>query len=344
MTDALIRGRKIQRAFADISSVWLGIGVVVLVLLALTAAVRPALFIDTLISGFVYGMILVMIALGLSLILGLMGVVNFAHGALFMLGAYAAFQVVAVLGLSFWVALVIAPLAVGIIAIVLEMSVLRHLYDEGPIIGLLATFGLALMLEELTRAIWGNAPRNFSVPPVLSAPTDLVVTTVPTIRLFIAAVTLVTVLVVYLLITRTEFGLTIRSGVQDREMTAFLGVNLPVRFTAMFFLGSVIAALGGVLRGAEVGADLAMANQFIILAFIVVVVGGIGSLFGSVVSGLLIGEAVFLTPIVLESLARVTGIAALNVGGIGGLVPYLVMIVVLLVQPRGLFGEEGFLE
>jgi branched-subunit amino acid ABC-type transport system permease component len=273
-----------------------------------------------------------------------MGVVNFAHGALFMLGAYFAFQVVSILGLSFWVALVVAPLLVGVVSLVVELLILRRLYGEGPIIGLLATFGVTLMLEELTRAVWGNAPLDFAVPAVLSAPTDLGVTTVSTFRLFTVAVTVVTVVLVYLLITRTSFGLTVRAGVQDREMTTFLGANLPVRFTAMFFLGSVIAGLGGVLRGAEVGMDTGMAQEFIILAFIVVVVGGVGSLFGSVLSGIVIGESVFLTGVVLDSLASVTGLPWIAIDGISGLVPYLVMIVVLLVRPRGFFGVEGFLE
>jgi branched-subunit amino acid ABC-type transport system permease component len=323
---------------------WRAAVLVAVLALALGFAVQPGLFVDQAIGGLVYGMILVMVALGLSLILGLMGVVNFAHGALFMLGAYFSYQVVAVWGLPFWAALVAAPVLVGLVGVAVELSILRRIYDQEPIIGLLATFGLTLMVEEAVRAVWGAAPLGFQTPPSLSGGTDLVVTTVGTFRLFTVAVSALAVVAVYYLISRTSFGLTVRAGVQDDEMTEFLGVNLPLRFTAMFCLGSVIAGLGGVLRAAEFGMGTGMAQQFVILAFVVVVVGGVGSLFGSVASGLLIGEAAYLTPVVLQSLARTTGVEAFDVSGVRGLVPFLVMIVVLLVRPRGLFGEEGFLE
>jgi branched-subunit amino acid ABC-type transport system permease component len=335
---------QVASALADASPASLAGGVVAVVLLAVAAVTQPGLFVDNAIGGLVYGMQLVMVALGLSLILGLMGVVNFAHGALFMLGAYFSYQVVAAWGLPFWVALVVVPLAVGVVGVAMEVTVLRPLYGQEPVIGLLATFGLTLMAEEATRAVWGAAPLSFSVPPALATSTDLGVTQVGTFRLFAVGVSALVVLGVYLLITRSEFGLTVRAGVQDGEMTEFLGVNLPVRFTAMFFLGSAIAGLGGVLRGAEFGMGLSMAQQFVILAFVVVVVGGVGSLFGSVIAGILIGEAQFLTPTVLSSLATITGVEALAVPGVRGIVPFVVMIAVLLVRPRGLFGEEGFLE
>jgi branched-chain amino acid transport system permease protein len=200
------------------------------------------------------------------------------------------------------------------------------------------------MLNEATRAVWGARPLSVQTPAVLSGSVGLGVTTIARFRLFTVVVGAVTVLAVYLLIERTDFGLSVRAGVLDREMAEFLGVNIPVRFVLMFALGAGIAGLGGVLRGTEVGMDVGMGNQFIILAFVVVVVGGAGSLFGSVVAGLLIGEAVFLTPLVLQSVADATSVGALSVPGIGGVMPYVVMITVLLVRPRGLFGQEGFLE
>jgi branched-subunit amino acid ABC-type transport system permease component len=329
---------------AGLSPVQQGVGLVICALAALAFVVQPGLFVDQFVGGLVYGMILVMVALGLALVLGLMGVVNFAHGALFMLGAYVAYQFVAVLGLSFWAALVLAPLAVGVVGLVMEIMVLRRLYDQEPVIGLLATFGLTLMIEELVRAIWGAAPLGFPIPAVLSGAIDLGVTQVGTFRLFIVGAAAVSVLAVYALISRTEFGLTVRAGVQDAEMSAFLGVNLPLRFTATFFLGAAIAGVGGVLQAAQFGMGTGMAQQFIILAFVVVVVGGLGSLFGSVLAGLLVGEATYLTPVILNSLASATNLAILDLQGVRGIVPFLVMIVVLLVRPRGLFGEEGFLE
>lgn len=322
----------------------IAIGIGLVVLLANALVVNPGLFVDQTIGGFIYGMILVLLALGLSIILGLLGVVNFAHGALFMLGAYFTYQLVVAWGLSFWTAFVVVPILVGLLGVVIERTVLRFLYDENPLIGLLATFGIALMIDEATLAAWGGSPLSVPMPAVLGTGTDLLVTTVVRFRLFTVAVSVLTVLAVYLLIERTDFGLSIRAGVLDREMTEFLGVNVPLRFTLMFFMGTALAGLGGVLRGTRVGMNVGMGDQFIILAFVVVVVGGIGSLFGSVVAGILIGESVFLTPLVLQALVARTGVEAFAIPGIGGLMPYLVMIVVLLVRPRGLFGREGFLE
>ncbi|MFB6170324.1 MAG: branched-chain amino acid ABC transporter permease [Haloarculaceae archaeon] len=335
---------EVRARVAGLSPGWLAAGLALVVVLAVALVTKPGLFVDNAIGGLVYGMILVMVALGLSLILGLMGVVNFAHGALFMLGAYFAWQVVAAMGLPFWAALAVAPVAVGLVGVLVEVTVLRNIYDEEPTIGLLATFGLTMMLEEVVRGVWGAAPKSFELPAVLATNTSLGVTQVGTFRLFMVGVSALSILLVYLLITRTDFGLTVRAGVQDSEMTAFLGVDLPLRFTAMFFLGAVIAGVGGVLRGAEVGMGPGMAEKFVILAFVVVVVGGAGSLFGSVAAGILIGEAQYLSTVVLTAWADVTGVQAINVGGLEGLVPYLVMLVVLLVRPRGLFGEEGFLE
>lgn len=310
----------------------------------LSAVVRPGLFVDQAIGGLVYGLVLVLIALGLSIVLGLLGIVNFAHGALFMLGAYFTYQLMSVWGVSFWITLFVAPIIVGVVGIVIERTVLKYLYGENPLNGLLATFGIALMIGEATRAIWGGIPRSVNTPRVLAMSVDLGVTTVSRIRLFTVVISIVVIAAVYLLIERTDFGLSVRAGVLDREMAEFLGVNMNVRFVSMFFLGAAIAGLGGVLRGTAVGMDLTMDNQFIILAFVVVVVGGIGSLFGSVVAGILIGEAAYLTPLYLATLASVTNVEAINIPGIGGLVPYLVMILVLLARPRGLFGQEGFLE
>jgi len=334
----------VREAATDASPAALATTLVLAVLLAHAFLVRPGLFVDQLVGGLVYGLILVLVALGLSIILGLLGVVNFAHGAFVMVGAYLTYQVVVAWGVSFWAALVIVPVLVGLVGVAIERGVLRFVYDENPLIGLLATFGLALMIDEAVRAIWGGSPLSVPTPAVLDSSVNLGITTIARMRLFTVLVSVLVIVAVFLLIERTDFGLSVRAGVLDREMAEFVGVNIPVRFVVMFFVGAAIAGLGGVLRGAELGMDLSMGNQFIILAFVVVVVGGVGSLFGSVVSGLLIGEATFLTPLVLQTLAETTNVAALNVSGIGGLMPFLVMIAVLLVRPRGLFGQEGFME
>jgi len=339
--DARIRARRLLSESSPAAR--LG-GLAGLLLLGNAAVQQPKLFVDQAIGGLVYGMILVMISLGLALVLGLMGVVNFAHGALFMLGGYFTYAGMTSYGLPFWAALLIAPVGVGIVGIAMEVVVLRRLYGKEPIIGLLATFGLTLMIEEVVRFIWGASAVQPSKPEFLRGGTDLLVTQVGTYRLFSVAVSTVSVAAVYYLITHTDLGLTVRAGVQDGEMTEFVGVNLPIRFTAMFFLGSVIAGLGGGLRVIEFGMGLGDAEEFVLLAFVVVVIGGVGSIFGSVVAGLLVGWAQFLVPVVLSALAVTTGISALEIQGIGVLIPFLVMIVVLLIRPRGLFGEEGLLE
>ena len=318
-----------------LSGVWLAFWGLLVALLGVAFAVRPGLFVDQAVGGLVYGMILVLVALGLSIILGLLGVVNFAHGALFMLGAYLTFQVMSVWGLPFVAALVLVPIAVGVVGLLMERLVLQHVYEENPLVGFLATFGLALMLEDVIRAVWGGTPLSVQIPTVLSSGVDLAVTTVARFRLFTVLLAALTVLAVYLLIDRTDFGLSIRAGVLDREMAAFLGVNMPIRFVFVFFLGTAIAGLGGVLRGTGVIIDVGMGQSMVILAFVVVVVGGVGSLFGSVVAGFLIGEAIYLTPTVLRSLSIVTGVGAIDVPAIGGLMPYLVMIFVLLALAGG---------
>lgn len=336
--------RRTRELVSNTSSAWLAFGVVLVVALVAGFVARPELFVTQAVGGLVYGAILILITLGLSLILGLMGVVNFAHGALFMLGAYVSYSVVAVWGLPFWAALVIAPLLVGLVGVFIEATVLRRLYDAEPIVGLLATYGLTLMIEETILYYWGATPLGYAKPVILQNSVSLGVTRVSSFRLFMLGVATLVVIAVYLLITRTDFGLTVRAGVQDGEMTEFVGVNLPIRFTAMFFLGTAIAALAGVLQAAEYGMNSSMGQTFLILSFVVVVVGGVGSLFGSVVSGVVIGEATYLGPLVLVGIAEYTNIAAISVTGIRGLIPYLVMLFVLLVRPRGLFGEEGLLE
>ncbi|WP_424009308.1 branched-chain amino acid ABC transporter permease [Haloferax denitrificans] len=322
------------------------VGVVIAsaLLFLLTFAVFPDLFVQNLIGGVAYGMVLAIIALGLALILGLLGVVNFAHGGLFMLGAYGAYEIVVTQGLSFWAALVVVPLAVGVLGVAMEVSVLRRLYGKNPVIGLLATFGVFLMIEEATRARWGGTPLTFEIPAALQGAIPLGVGQIATIRLLTVVVAAFIIVGIYSLMYRTDFGLTIRAGLQDREMAEFIGINIPMRFTIVFFLGSAIAGLAGVLRGAETGMDLSLGFEFVLLAFVIVIIGGVGSIFGSVVSGLLVGVSVFILPVTARALASVTGVDALNVAGIGGVVPYIVMLVVLLVRPRGLFGEEGLLE
>lgn len=332
------------RRFSGLSRGWKATYTFLVLWLLGTLAWKPSLFTAQFISGFVYGMILVMIALGLALILGLMGVINFAHGSLFMFGGYFAFMITSQLGVNFWIALILAPLAVGVIGAAMEVLTLRPLYGEDPLTGLLLTFGLTLMFEESVRFFWGSTPKTYPTPQLFAQPVSLGVVSVPAFRLFTVVIGLLMVGLVYFLIVRTDFGLTIRAGVQDSEMTELVGVNLPIWFTAMFVIGAGLAGLAGVLRSASVGVYPGMGSTFIIITFVVIVIGGMGSFFGSIVGGLLVGWTQFLFPIMLNAAAAVTGIQALELPGISAILPFLVMIVVLLERPRGLFGEEGFLE
>jgi len=334
---------RVSTAVIELPPTWKVIYVLLGGWMLLTAVVRTNLFVTQLLNGLVYGMTLVMIALGLSLILGLMGIINFAHGWFFMLGGYLAYAIVGQLSMSIWMGLIVASLAVGVLGVFIERFLLRRLYGTEPINGLLLTFGIALMIEESIRYVWGASPLSYSAD-VLSQPVSLGITQIAGIRLFTAGVGVLSILLTYLLIVRTDFGLSIRAGVQDAEMTELIGDNLPLKFTALFFIGSVLAGLAGALRGAETGVDPGMGALFIILVFVVIVVGGMGSFFGSVVGGLMIGVAMFLAPTMLNALVTTTGLELFAIDGVRRVVPFVIMIAVLLNRPRGLFGEEGFLE
>jgi len=346
LSNTVTKGQWMERAsntLRGIETTWKVTYALLAFWMLISVWVNPQLFTIQLINGLVYGMILVMIAIGLTLILGLMGIINFAHGAFFMLGGYLAYAVTVEFQLSFWVALIVAPLGVGIVGVLIERFLLRRLYGGEPITGLLLTFGLAMMIEETIRYQWGGSPLSISTT-AFGSPVSLGITRVSEIRVFTTIIGIVSVTAIYLLLVRTEFGLSIRAGVQDSEMAELVGENLPVKFTVLFFIGSTLAGLGGVLRGTEAGLSPGLASQFIILVFIVIVVGGIGSFFGSVIGGLLIGVFTFLTPMMLESLALATNLPFLELQGVRRVVPFIIMIVVLLSRPRGLLGEEGFLE
>jgi branched-subunit amino acid ABC-type transport system permease component len=306
-----------------------------------TLVLRPGLFIDQLVSGLVFGMILVMIALGLSLILGLMGIVNFAHGAFFMIGGYVAFAMVMQFDIPFLVVLVAVPLIVGIIGALTEVVTIRPLYDKDPGIGLLLTFGLATIIEVVVRIFYTSQTRTITTPTLLDSPVSLGVTTIPAIRLFTVLVGVLSVVGLYTLIHRTNIGLIIRAGVQDAEMAEMTGIDLPRYLTLVFGLGVGLAGLAGLLRGTEVGIFPGMGSTFIIIVFVIVAVGGMGSLFGSVVGGLLIGVATFIGPTMLSI---IFDLSQYGLGSIDNIIPFLIMIVVLLDRPQGLFGEEGFIE
>ncbi|HEY3067426.1 MAG TPA: branched-chain amino acid ABC transporter permease [Methylomirabilota bacterium] len=274
-------------------------------------------------------MILVLLAVGLSLIFGLMTVVNFAHGSLYMLGAYFGFFL---LGLTknFWISLVVAPLLVGVCGLVIERVLVRPLYGRSIDDPLLLTFGLSLVLVEAARMIWGKIGLTLDPPPALAGAVNLGFSAFPLYRLFVIGVTIAVLVALWLFLEKTDVGLIIRAGSRDRLMVRALGVDLGRIWLLVFGIGTALAGLAGILAGPMRGVYAEMGVTIVIESFVVVVVGGMGSLLGAIVAGILIGEVVSLTTYFMPKLAEI--------------MVFVVMAVVLLVRPSGLFGEAGLME
>jgi len=274
-------------------------------------------------------MIYVLLAIGLSLIFGLMTVVNFAHGALYMLGAYFG---VFLLGYTknFWVALIVAPLMVGALGLLIERFLIRRLYGRSPDDPLLLTFGLSLILIEGVKVFWGKIGLTLDPPRALAGAVDLGFMAFPAYRLFLVAVIAVVLIALYFFLGRTNIGLIIRAGSRDPLMVRALGIDLGRVWLVVFGIGTALAGLAGILAGPMRGADAEMGVTMVIESFVVIVVGGMGSLLGAVVAGLLIGQVVGLTTLFLPKAAEI--------------MVFMVMAVVLLVRPSGLFGEAGLME
>jgi branched-subunit amino acid ABC-type transport system permease component len=287
-----------------------------------------AILLPQLLHGVVFGAALGLLALGLTVIFGLLGVMNFAHGELYMLGAYAGITMIGLTG-SFWVALVTAPLLVGVVGALTEAITLRPLYRRQPLYGLILTFGLALVFREGARQIWGGDMRRI-LPPVTGS-TPLLGMTYPNYRLFLLAIASVLLLAIWLFFTRTRAGILVRAAVQDAEMLDGLGVNVPRLFTLTFAGSAALAALAGLLLAPVFTVYPQMGVEMILLAFIVVILGGMGSMGGSVMAAFVIGIAQSLLTLWMNP-QRV----AIAIFGL--------MILVLIVRPRGFFGREGVLE
>ena len=281
-----------------------------------------------LLHGLVFGAALGLLALGLTVIFGLLGVMNFAHGELYMLGAYAGIAVIGVTH-SFRVALLVAPLLVGVVGAVTEMTTLRLVYNREPLYGLILTFGLALVFREGARQIWGGDMRR--ILPPFTGSTPLLGMTYPDYRLFLLAASSLILLALWLFFTRTRAGIVVRAAVQDAEMLDGLGVDVRRVFTLTFAASGALAALAGLLLAPIFTVYPQMGVEMILLAFIVVILGGMGSMGGSVAAALVIGIAQSLFSLWMNP-QRV----AIAIFGI--------MIVVLIVRPRGFAGREGVLE
>jgi branched-chain amino acid transport system permease protein len=280
-------------------------------------------------TGLVLGGIFVLLAIGLSLIFGLMTVVNFSHGALYMLGAYFGY-VLLTWSKSFTLALLAAPLLVGVFGLLVERFLIRPLYGRGPDDPLLLTFGLSLVLVEIARLIWGKIGLVLDPPTAMAGAVNLGFTYFPTYRLFVIAVTAIVLVALWLFLEKTNIGLVIRAGARDPLMVRALGFDVGRVWFLVFGIGTGLAGLAGILAGPMRGAYAEMGVTIIIESFVVVVVGGMGSLVGAVIAGLLMGQVVALTTFFAPKLAEI--------------VVFAFMAVVLLVRPSGLLGETGLAE
>ncbi len=280
-------------------------------------------------TGLVLGMVYVLLAIGLSLIFGLMTVVNFAHGALFMLGAYFGVFLLTYTK-SFWIALIVAPLMVGALGLLMERFLIRRLYGRSPDDPLLLTFGLSLILVEGVKLIWGKIGLTLDPPRALAGAVNLGFMSFPAYRIFLIGVTVAVLIGLYFFLGRTNIGLIIRAGSRDPLMVRALGIDLGRVWLVVFGIGTALAGLAGILAGPMRGAYAEMGVTMVIESFVVIVVGGMGSLFGAVVAGLLIGQVVGLTTLFVPKAAEI--------------MVFVVMAVVLLVRPSGLFGEAGLAE
>jgi branched-chain amino acid transport system permease protein len=280
-------------------------------------------------TGLVLGMIFVLLAIGLSLIFGLLTVVNFAHGSLYMLGAYFGVFVYGVTK-NFWLSLVVAPLMVGTVGLLIERFLIRRLYGRSPDDPLLLTFGLSLIIVEGVRIIWGKIGLTIDPPKALGSAVNLGFMNFPAYRLFVIAVTVAVLVAIWLFLERTNVGLIIRAGSRDPLMVRALGIDLSRIWLLVFGIGTGLAGLAGILAGPMRGVYAEMGVTMVIESFVVIVVGGMGSLVGAVVAGLLMGQVVGLTTYFAPALAEI--------------MVFIAMAVVLLVRPSGLFGEAGLLD
>ncbi len=277
-------------------------------------------------TGLVLGGILALVASGFVLVFGMLGIINFAHGIFFALGSYFAYTSLSLIG-NFWVALVIVPFAVGIVGYVTECLIIRPLSGRPPTYSLLATFGFTLVAVQAIRLIWGKTGLPFSTPDSLVGATDLGVVIFPTYRLFVLLVTGGVITSLWLFIEKTSLGSIIRAGTADSLMAEALGINIARVWSLVFALGCSLAGLAGVLAAPMQGVYAEMGLTIIIECFVIVVVAGLGSIGGAVISSLMIGTAVSMATLIYPPMANV--------------VIFLLMIVVLLIKPAGLFGTRA---
>jgi branched-chain amino acid transport system permease protein len=284
-----------------------------------------AVILGQLMLGLVNGSFYAMLSLGLAVIFGLMGVVNFAHGAFYTLGAFAALLGLQWLGITYWASLVLAPIAVGLVGIAVERLLLRHLYRLDPLYGLLLTFGLALISQGSLHQVFGATGQSYPVPPALAGGMDLGFMFLPLYRAWVIVASVVVCFTTWFLIERTRLGATLRAATENAPLLQAFGINVPLLVAATYGGGVALAALAGVLAAPVVLVNSEMGASLVIVVFAVVVIGGMGSILGSIVSGLALG--------IIEGFTKVIYPEASNV------VIFLIMAVVLILRPAGLFGK-----
>lgn len=286
----------------------------------------PQLFFGQLLLGLINGAFFAMLSLGLAIIFGMLQIVNFAHGATYMVGAFVAWMLMNYLGIGFWPALIATPIIVALLAIVIERLVLKHLYDLDHLYGMLATFGLALIIEGLFRQAYGISGLPYEIPEALQGGTNLGFMYLPTYRGFVVLVSTILCFSIWYLIERTKMGIYLRAATENPELVKAFGINVPLLITFTFALGAGLAAFAGVMAAPIYQVNPLMGNNVVIVIFAVVVIGGMGSILGAILSGFLLG--------LVQGLTRAYYPEASNT------VIFIVMIIVLIIKPSGLFGKE----
>ena len=280
-----------------------------------------------LLLGLINGSFYAVLSLGLAVIFGLLNIINFSHGALYMLGAFVALLGLEFLGMNYWVALAVAPLAVGALGMVIERTMLKYLYKLDHLYGLLLTFGLALIAEGVFRFFFGISGESYAPPELLQGGLDLGFMFMPLYRGWVVVASLVVCFATWYLIERTSLGATLRAATERPQLVQALGINVPVLVTLTYGAGVALAAFAGVLAAPIVQVNPLMGSNLIIVVFAVVVIGGMGSIAGSIVTGLGLGLIEGLTKLLYPEASAV--------------VIFVIMIIVLLFRPAGLFGKQA---
>jgi branched-chain amino acid transport system permease protein len=280
-----------------------------------------------LLLGLINGSFYAVLSLGLAVIFGLLNIINFSHGALYMLGAFLALLGLNHFGMNYWVALLVAPAVVGVLGVLVERLMLRHLYKLDHLYGLLLTFGLALIAEGTMRYFFGISGETYAVPEALEGGVNLGFMFMPLYRAWVVVAALTVCFGTWYLIERTPLGATLRAATERPQLVQALGINVPVLVTATYAAGVALAGFAGVLAAPVVQVNPLMGSNLIIVVFAVVVIGGMGSILGSIVTGLGLG--------IVEGLTKVVYPEA------SGVVIFVIMIAVLLVRPAGLFGKQA---